>query len=213
MSADNNNQAGGGFDKLLGELETMTKALPSADASDDKKIQAAAGEGGDDVNAKKEGEGEDGEGGEMAKSFKVTLADGTELEAQDGTELVKSLMDKVGAQEDLMVKALDQTLTIIKAQGEQLKAQDGLIKSLTTKVEALGKQGTGRKSILDVHAQASTLAKSLGAQEQGPTPQDIMAKSQAAFAAGKISGQEANTIDVSLRMGAAIEPALLAKLG
>jgi hypothetical protein len=207
MSADNNKQPAA-FETLLGELETMTKALPAADVADDKKIQAAAdGNGEDDEN--KDGKAA---GGEMTKSLQVTLADGTVIEAEDGTELVKSLMDQVGKQEDMMVKALGGTLNIVKAQGEQLKAQGELIKSLQSKVEAMGSQGAGRKSIVDVHQQVSTLAKSLGQQDKGPTPQEFLAKSHAAFDAKKINGQELAMVDAAIRYGQPVEQGIVAKV-
>jgi hypothetical protein len=195
------------FQQLLGDLDTLTKALPQPQAADDENKPAVAAEG-------EEGEAEGGEGGEMAKSFKVTLADGTEIEAQDGTELVKSLFERVDGQEDMMVKALGGTLELVKAQGAQLKAQGDLIKSLQDTVAKLGNQGAGRKTLVNVHEQVNSLTKSLPQQgQQGQSPQDFMAKSMAAFEANKISGQELNTIDVSLRMGAPIDPSLLAKVG
>jgi hypothetical protein len=208
MSADNNKQPAP-FQALLGELETMTKALPAADVADDKKIQAAADGNGDADDDNKD----DQQGDPMAKSLQVTLADGTVIEAEDGTELVKSLMDQVGKQEDMMVKAMGGVINLVKHQGEQLKAQGTLIKSLQDTVTRLSGQGAGRKSIVDVHQQVGELTKSLQAPSQGPTAQEFMVKSHAAFTAGKISGQELNVIDVSLRQGAAIDPTLLAKVG
>jgi hypothetical protein len=210
MSADNNKQSAA-FETLLGELDILTKALPAADVADDKKIQAAADGNGDADDENKDDQ--DG-GAPMTKSLTVTLPNGETIEAEDGTELVKSLMDQVGKQEDMMVKAMGGVVSLVKHQGEQLKAQGDLIKSLQDTVTRLSGQGAGRKSIVDVHQQVTELTKSFGGQqEKGINPVEIMAKSNAAFSAGKISGQELNTIDVSLRMGAAIEPSLLAKVG
>lgn len=210
MSANNNGQPAA-FEALLGELETMTKALPAADVADDQKIQAAADGNGDADDDNKDGQ--DG-GAPMTKSLTVTLPNGEVIEAEDGTELVKSLMDQVGKQEDMMVKAMGGALNLIKHQGEQLKAQGELIKSLQDTVGKLGNQGAGRKSIVDVHQQVTEMTKSLGGQqEKGISATEFMAKSHAAFAAKKISGQELNTIDVCLRQGAPIDPSLLAKVG
>lgn len=213
MSADNNKQAGG-FEKLLGELDTMTKALPAAEVADDKKIQAAAGaDGAEGENKDKlDADGNPIAADPMAKSFQVTLADGSVIEAQDGTELVKSLFERVDSQEDLMVKAMGGVLDLVKSQTSQITSLGDLVKSLQTKVEQLSGQGAGRKSIVDVHQQATALTKSMGEKQQGPSAEEIMAKSNAAFTAGKITGQELNIIDVSMRSGFPIDQALAAKV-
>ena len=93
------------FNELLAELETLAKAQP---ADGDQKIAAAAAEGGAGAPDDEDDEGEadpaagngepDGdEGKPMAKSFRVTMPDGTEQEAVDGTALVKSLGDRLDA--------------------------------------------------------------------------------------------------------------------
>lgn len=211
MSATEQKQPGAGFQALLGELDTMTKAIPAAGVADDKKIQAAAGVD-DDKN--KEGEGEEGIGGAapLAKSMQVTLADGTVIEAEDGTELVKSLFARVDGQEDLMVKALGGAINLIKVQGEQLAATNALVKSLQIDLAKLGNQGAGRKTMVSVHEQVSEMTKSMQQQPQGPTPQEFLAKANTAFSAGKITGHEFTVIDVSLRQQEAIDPALFAKV-
>lgn len=211
MSANENKQPGEGFQALLGELETMTKAIPAAGVADDNKIQAAAaaaGEGDDD----KEKLGADGKPlPAMTKSMQVTLADGTVIEAEDGTELVKSLFARVDNQEDLMVKALGGAINLIKSQGEQLAATTALVKSLQADLVKLGNQGTGRKTLVHVHDQVSDLTKSLQ-KPQGPTPQEFMAKANLAFSAGKITGHELTVCDVSMRNQEPIDPALFAKV-
>lgn len=209
MSADNNKQPGG-FEKLMGELETMTKALPAADVADDKKIAAAAGEAGaaaDDEN--KEQLGEDGK--PLTKSLQVTLADGTVVDAEDGTELVKSLMARLDSQEDQVVKALGGTIDLVKALHEQVSASNALVKSLQADVARLAGQGAGRKTMVTVHEKlaGTTLAKS---EQQGPTAEEFMAKSHAAFVAHKISGQELTSIDVSMRLGQPVDQSLVAKV-
>lgn len=206
------------FQKLLGELtaeaETMSKALPADDSTGDKKIQAAAEGGGEDLEKKKEDD-KDGEGGEgeMTKSFKVQLADGTEVEAQDGTELVKSLFDRFDESEGVIAKALGATLNLVKSQADAIKSQGALIKSLNEKVSAISGEGRGRKAILTVVEKATsgdaTMAKS---EDNGMTGQEFLAKSNAAFDAGKITGLQLSTIDVSLRNSVAIDPALVSKV-
>lgn len=215
------------FDKLLAELDaqateqdTMRKALPADDGSDEAKIQAAAAEGG--------GNGGDGatpeedeaaaaaakeKGGDpMGKSLgAVTLQDGTKVEAVDGTELVKSLMADVEAlkagaaqTESQMAKALEGAVGLIKSQGE-------MIKSLTESVKKLSNEGRGRKAVLTVVEKTATadLQKS---EPTGMNATEFMAKSNAAFDAGKINGKELTTIDVSLRSGVPIDAALISKV-
>lgn len=193
---------------LTAEQETMTKALPADDGKDDEKIQAAAEEGGD-MDAEKKtdcDEGDEDDEKPMAKSFTLKLEDGTEVEAQDGTELVKSLMEKVDATEGQMAKALGSAVGLIKSQGEMLKA-------LSEQVKKLSGEGRGRKTVLSVTEKktaSETLAKSEGSD--GMTPQEFMLKSNSAFTGGKISGKELTVIDVSLRSGVAIDPTLISKV-
>jgi len=189
------------FENLLDELETMTKALPSDAGEDDAKIQAAAEDGGDgDGGEEIDGDDDDDkdEGEEMGKSFSFTLEDGTVVEAQDGTELVKSLMARVENTEGTMVKALGVAVDLIKSQGD-------MIKSLTDRVEKLAGQGKGRKAVVSVTEKApATMAKSESQDAEGLTPNEFMAKALAAQAAGKITGSDVSRAESYLNKGQAI---------
>lgn len=211
MSATENKQPGEGFLALLGELDTLNKAIPAAEVKDDKKIEAAAAAAGAEDDGK-EKLGEDGKPlPAMTKSMQVTLADGTVIEAEDGTELVKSLFARVDDQEDLMVKALGGAINLIKAQGEQITATNALVKSLQADLAKLGNQGAGRKTLVNVHEQVTQLTKS-NQEPQGPTPQEFMVKANAAFDAKKITGIELTTCDVAVRTQQQIDPGLIAKV-
>lgn len=211
------------FDKLLAELnseaqehETMRKALPADDGKDEEKIQAAAADGGvmdDDNDVDAVDNADEGEGELMGKSLgKVTLETGEEVEAVDGTELVKSLIDRVEqlgskqtATEGQILKALEGCLSLIKSQSE-------LIKSLQTGYNNLRGEGRGRKTVLNVAekpAAGTQLAKS---ETPGITAEEFLAKSHAAFDAGKISGLDLTTIDVSLRQGNPIDASIIQKV-
>ena len=162
----------GNFEALLAELntevESMAKALPAADdlppgdededldkegtvdtAATDKKVMAAAGDGdADDEGGKPDGDADDAP--MMGKSMTVEI-DGKQVEAFDGTELVKSLMGqveqlggKLTASEDKLAKALTETLGVVKSQG-------AVIKSLQDTVAKLATAGRGRKSAVVVH--------------------------------------------------------------
>lgn len=212
------------FEQLLGELqadnEAMTKALPAEDGKDNKVIQAAAGEGGGNGEATPN-PGEDDEDDEndddttpLGKSLSLTDAEGNLVDAIDGTELVKSLMADIGAlkgqvgtHEETMAKALESTLGVVKSQG-------ALIKSLMSRVDELAGKGRGRKTVLTVTEKVATgtpLAKSQPG-EGSMTGPEFLAKSEAAFGAGRITGLEFTTIDVSLRQNFPVDKALISKV-
>ncbi len=216
------------FAELLHELqsqqeEALAKALPADDGDGDEKIADAAAEGGsqdepdgDEGKSPKEGDGDGDEGKKpFAKSFAVTLADGTEAEAVDAGELIKSLQDDVAAikaeskgQVEDLTKALGQTLELVKGQAS-------LIKSLNDRVGKLSSEGRGRKTAVSVHekpvdANSGSLAKSHASEDA--SPENFMAKSNAAFDAGKLTGLELSTIDVALRNGQALPPELIRKV-
>lgn len=210
------------FEKLMGELsqlsvnqDTIAKALPADDGNGDEKIQAAA-EGGDADQGKKDDDDDKDKGGEgapMTKSLGVVkLADGTEVEAEDGTELVKSLMARFDASDSNMTKAIGGMVDLFKKQGETIAAQGEMIKSLNDKIGALSNEGRGRKTVISVTEKQAAGEQMAKSESQGMTAQEFMAKSNAAFDAGKITGRDLTVIDVSLRQNVAIDPGLIAKV-
>lgn len=205
------------YEKLLEELETMAKAMPGDDGADDDKIQAAAaaanpdadGDGendvtGDDLNTEgSEGLGDEGEGegdGDdketMGKSFALKLEDGTELEAIDGTELVKSLMARVESNEGTVMKALGTAVDLLGKQGN-------MIKSLQDEVKKLAGEGRGRKTVVSVSEKpvaGATMAKSQGAAD-GLSANEFMAKALAAQASGRLTGLDVARAESALNKG------------
>lgn len=205
------------YEKLLEELETMAKAMPGDDGADDDKIQAAAaaanpdadGDGendvtGDDLNTGgSEGLGDEGEGegdGDdketMGKSFALKLEDGTELEAIDGTELVKSLMARVESNEGTVMKALGTAVDLLGKQGN-------MIKSLQDEVKKLAGEGRGRKTVVSVSEKpvaGATMAKSQGAAD-GLSANEFMAKALAAQASGRLTGLDVARAESALNKG------------
>lgn len=211
----------GQFDNLLKELDVLTagsealaKALPT-DSEDDKKIQAAAedGDGKGDGDADDKGGAADGDADDkpMAKSFKVKLEDGTEVEAEDGTVLVKALGERLDATEGMLAKALGGAVALIKSQSAVIEKQGDLLKSLTEKVNKLSSEGRGRKTtvVLTEKQTDTSLAKS---HQDGITPQEFLLKANSAFDAKKLTGLELTTIDVSLRSGQPLDPTLISKV-
>lgn len=206
------------YEALLEELETLQKSMDQGD-SDDEKIAAAAAAGDEDEDDEHDepdgdegmgGEGDnDGDEGPMAKSFSFQLDTGEVVEAIDGTELVKSLQGEVALLKSEREAAITQTDKVFQAVLGQLKSQGQLIKSLSAQVEKLSTEGRGRKSIAAPNA---AMAKSMGADAGGLTPDRLLAKANAAFDAGRISGKELTVIDVSLRHGAALDDGLMARV-
>jgi hypothetical protein len=204
------------YEQLLDDLEMLQKSYAAADEGD-AKIQAAA-EGDDDDEeldedgkpvAKKPVEKDDEkEGNPFAKSFNGTTADGEEFEAVDGTELIKSLNDRIdtfvsGAEVEKadLSKSLDALVGVIKSQGE-------MVKSLQAQVEKLSNEGRGRKSITQPSAD---MTKSLGASEP-LNAGSFMLKANAAYDAGRLSGKELTVCDVAIRMGSDIDPSIITKI-
>lgn len=218
MSAEKSN-----FDTLLAtlngvadEASTLAKSAVAAEA-DDKKVVAAAADagikppviaaaGGADAGAGDgDGDEDEDEGAEFGKSL-GSDADGNPL--VDATDLVKSLIARQDGTEGVLAKALE-TFT------GTLKSQNDLIKSLSARVETLSGQGRGRKAVLAISEKPviGDLAKSGAAEDEGKiTPAELMAKSNAAYEAKKISGVELNTIDACLRHREPIPAALLQKV-
>lgn len=221
------------FDKLLADLgsaqaetDVLAKSLQAGgDAGSGagggeggeggKGEGAGAGEGGEGAGG--EGGGEGGEGGEggqttIVKSFKVTLPDGREVDAEDGTEMVKALMSRLDTNDDVLSKAFGQTLAIIGAQGKMIKA-------LGEQVKALSGQGRGRKTMIAIHekngAATDVLAKGGqggGSGDDGITADQFMLKANHAFDQKKLSGVELTTIDVCLRSGETVPAPLISKV-
>ena len=197
------------YDKLLEELDLLQKAYGDDDG--DQKIAAAAEDDDDEhdepdadnMGGPSDGD-EDNEDDEdfqpIAKSFAFQLDTGETVEAVDGTELLKSLSDSVAETDARLEKSFGEAVTL-------MKSMHGEIASLKKQVAKLSGEGRGRKAVVNVHENAEPMAKS----QSGLTPNDLMAKAQAAFAEGKLSGRELNEIDASLRMREAPNPSLIAK--
>lgn len=207
-------QPGTNFDELLkslqqtdAEADTLAKSKPAAELDgddDDEAVAAAAAAGGAAPAAAGEGDGE-GEGEEFGKSMGTTEA-GEDL--VDATELVKSMLERQEKTDGVLAKAMT---SMVSALGKQ----NDLIKSLQSQVAALAGQGRGRKAVLAVHEKpgpTDVMAKSDAGAAAAITPADLLAKADAAYQAGQITGAQANTVDVCLRNNWPIDPGILQKL-
>lgn len=213
----------------LAQLQTsnteMAKAMKTEDAEDDAKIAAAADTDGDGkAEGAKEGADGDGDaddkGGDkdseyFGKSFGVTLADGTEVQAYDGTEAIRLLNGRVGevgaavqGQGEQMAKALSSVLGAVKGMQSLIGDQAEMLKSLRAEVATLRTGGTGRKAVLDVHEQRSAVPP----KAEGATPTEVMTKALSAQYAGRITALDVARIESRLGRGEAIPAELLASI-
>lgn len=196
------------FEKLLAELsqetanqETLAKSL-AAPAADDAKIAAAAA---DADGAKPNPEDEE----DLAKSLDVLNAAATAagVAVIDGEEFAKSidsLGGRMSAAEDVLAKAMDSALGMIRLQGE-------MIKSLGDKVTALSGEGRGRKTVVTIN-ERQPAGEPLVKSQPGFTVGEVMAKANSAFDAKKITGLELTTLDVALRNGTPPSESVLARI-
>lgn len=197
------------FEELLAQLksaedeqENLAKSLPAGGEESEDATDIVEEETGDEIN--EEEDGDDDDESSLTKSIKVG---DEEFEVIDAEVMIKSLdglTARVGEQEEVMAKGLTSALKLIQQQGEMLK-------SLHAQVATLGNQGAGRKAAMTLHEKATAIAAPGGSSNAVPTRDEIMAKSEAAWSAGKITGNEFTEIDVALRQGAVPNAALLAK--
>ena len=138
----------------------------------------------------------------MAKSFTLVLEDGTEVQAEDGTELIKSLtvtVETLGTKLDGTQSALEQTLEQVIP---LLKAQSAQISALQGQIKAMGGEGRGRKTVLTVTekpAPGAELAKGMGGE--GLKPQEFLAKASSKFNEGKLSGNDLCVAEACVNRG------------
>jgi hypothetical protein len=198
--------------------ELLAKATPAADSQDDDAIQAAATDGGEGEGDETEGsEGEDGDGDEegddtMGKSMTVRDADGTEHQAVDATDLIKSLLERADKSDETNGALLKSFASFAKSANTTMKQQGDFIKSLAVQVKTLGGQGRGRRAVVmgtELPGTATDLVKS---KDESMTHADFMLKANSAYDNGKISGVELGKIDVSLRTKEPIDKTLIAKV-
>ncbi len=199
--------ATGGFEKLLGELDILAKALPSEEGATDPDTADAdaAADAGDPAAAA----GEDKD--TLAKSFKIKLEDGTEIEAEDGTELGKALTDRLDKSEVSMLKALGTSVALLKSQAKAIADQGELIKSLQDQVSKLGGEGRGRKTTVTVLAKSSSAAGKKD-EPEGVTPQEFLVKAMSAHSAGKISGHELSLAEGYINRGTQVPEQIVSKV-
>jgi hypothetical protein len=157
------------FENLLGELEGMF--------DDEGSDTGEAAEGAESV--------------EMAKSFKLRLDDGTEVDAVDGTEMLKALV----ARDERGAAALKKVFAILSARGDMLKSLQGEV----ARISGTGGRGT----------KAGEIAKS---ENSGVTPEQFFVKALSAQAAGKLSGEDIARAESYLNRGLSVPADIVARV-
>ena len=218
------------FEKLLGELDALQtananvpdllKAAPAAAAAgaaegDEGKAEgddAGAGDGDDDKNIAANGDAAGADAGaegddDMTKSFRILDADGNEIDGIDGTEMLKALAGRVDATDSMLSKAFGGLMTLVKSQSEAITA-------LVAKVDTLGGQGRGRKTVVAI-VDKPDLSKALengNDDDKGMSPGEFMAKALEAQKGGKITGQDVAMAEGYLNRGMEVPPRLVARV-
>lgn len=203
------------FKALIGELQTQLDTFAKAGApcddgkADDKKIVAAAGKEGE--KAEKEG---DGDGDEtFGKAFKVTLADGSEAEAFDGTAMLKALMLENGELKESMgdfQKAFASAVDVIKQMRDAMTEQATMLKALQTTVGTLSAAPAGRRTMVTI-AEKLTPGTPGAGEAAKPTAHGVMMKASQMCRSGALGWEALPRIEAFQGRGQLAPPDLLAR--
>lgn len=211
------------FEKVLNELNELnllakSKAPDADDEKDDERIKAAAdGDADDDGEPDSDDYGDDfdddheepdGDEKPMKKSLKAWLEDGSEIEAFDGTAMMKSLQDSFDAYRNDTQAQLQQAAQAVAASTELLKSLHSEMREMRAQLAELGGQGRGRKSTLNVHEKPAMVPETQAA----PTKSEVMAKAMSSLNAGRITGFDVARIEGYINGGRSIPADLLAKI-
>lgn len=200
------------YDKLLEELGAIAKAMPGYEAQDgeEERIRRAAADGADmdgdddeDDDDDKDGEGEE----VFGKSFRVTMPDGGEAEVIDGTAVVAKLGASLKETQDGFSSVMRKSMKVMSEFNAAIAKRDAVIakqgemlKSLIETVERIGGEGRGRKAVVSVAEKRSGDFGDVN-KADGITPAEFMAKSRAAFEAGKITGGDLMRVEAYINRG------------
>jgi hypothetical protein len=140
----------------------------------------------------------------LGKSMKMTDEDGNKVEAIDGTELIKSLTDRLTAQETAFAGQSADLLAVMTKQTD-------MIKSLTEQVNVLASSGRGRQSVVSIAEKPDPLALQKS-QPQGMSGDEFMVKAMDANKAGRLSSMDVAVAEGSLNKGLPVPAEIVAKV-
>lgn len=190
------------FEALRGELEQLQKAIPQDAAATPAAVAVGTGTGDDRDDADPTDAGE-----VLGKSFSFQLADGTTIDAVDGTELVKAFGERLVGTETDLKKAIEDI-------GGLLSLQTALIKSQAAELAQLKSGGAGRRSVLSVReavSPANSVAPLLKSHGYA-TGKDAMDAAEAAYKGGRISATELSMCEGFMGKSLPFPAALAAKV-
>lgn len=217
------------FASLLGDLQALqsgreqelAKSLTADGVDDDKKVAAAAleggatlPEGGDAVPPGDAGvppgtpatPGAPGaseeEEGEFSKSF--FDGNGNPVELFDATEMLKSLGARLEATESGASQALGVAVDLLKSQDAVLRTQGQMLKSLNTRLDQLAAQGRGRVATVSVNDRPAPTVLAKSEAPAGVSPQEFLAKALDAQVQGRLSGRDVSIAEGYLLKGMAV---------
>ena len=212
------------------QVDEKGNATVAADAASGaaagKKLDADGNEIDDGT-----GNGDLTDGSPMIKSFKLVLEDGTEMEAQDATEMVKCLMTELNSvkgaqvtQAEEMAKSFEGVVGLVGSlteglkqtredvlalakRGDELKTANSL---LTKALGSVGNQGRGVRSVtLGARPNLNGTETPAG---KGPSMSEILSKAEGALTAGRITGTEAVRVQSAVNLGVLPEQAILDRI-
>jgi hypothetical protein len=215
------------FEKLAAELGLLAKAQKY---TEDEKVLASAQAAGVDTDGMADGmaddegddegdggEGEDADDASLGKSYSMTDASGQSFQGYDATDMLKSLSGRLGGLEQAatdeesrrghLSKSLVLITHLLQGQDEKIKSQDEVIASLQKSLGEVGRQGVGRRAVLNVTEKPDTMIKS--AQPDGIDGRTFMAKAMEAMSAGRISGMEVSIAESSLNRGVPVDAGIV----
>lgn len=206
------------FDSLVGDLDELAKSIDNTDEDidDDAAAVGDEGAGGDDADAEihaaasEDDDDKDGDDdGELVKSMKLIDENGEPVEAFDGAEILKAMMNenkelagKQGLFAEQSKSAMTATMKAVLAQGKMLK-------SMKASIDAMSNLGRGRKSTIDLHEPGGD--KPDGDEAQTISRQDLLQKAASARNAGRMTGIEVIRIEGYLNANSKVPDELLRK--
>ncbi|MBI1207441.1 MAG: hypothetical protein GC191_09170 [Azospirillum sp.] len=196
------------YQEMLAELAAAKSANTETTADLAKSIPVPdEGESDDDESSEDEEDEKDEEDGDgtFGKAFGVTLADGSTVQAYDGTQMMKALHAEAKRSGD----ALRATVDLVKSLQTTINTQASMIKSLQGDVARLGTGGRGRRTTLTIHDKPGATGAD---QEPKASREAIMAKSLNAQRSGRITGSDVARIESYFNRGIAIPPDLLERI-
>ena len=185
------------FDELVVELDELAELRKAQTANPDE----------DQLGDEDEDEGADAA---LGKSFSLKLENGEDLEAVDGTELVKSLISRLDDADTTLMERDEALQKALRVSIDMIKGQADDIADLKKQIKAIGSTGVGRKATVTIaeKPEVGVLQKA----EEGMSGLEFLAKAEGAMMSGKITGHELALAESALNRGAQVRPDIVSRV-